>query len=418
MKAPQPPLEPGPEAATAPEAERARPPRPEPWTPERVVGLERLLRHLRRARGVAPGLPDLGRQGRHLLDLVRLPRAGRDPEARAAARRHLSFTTEGSRWVDLSPGCIRRRSRCCMASAGRSSGRTPPGRPGGRDRGGRGECGGAHADAPGAAGDASQGPGLWWVAVCAAAGPLVGRPGVPRVGDVGAAPPGDRTPALAQGDRPRGWARSASALVPLFALWANVDASFLIGLIVLAARLAVAGGGPQGTAGPFMGRSAGRGRRGLVGFLACAAACLVNPSHALAFPEAAVGVDGRFAIPFGSWPRRGPSPRMSRAPWAILRLAAGDGGLGALLLLDQSGATLARQAPVFRVGGPAGVLHLGRDAGRVRPGAGRDGGDERAGMVSRPIRAVGRVGKGWAAWSVGGGPVTIAATTSSPSRLR
>jgi len=127
------------------------------------------------------------------------------------------------------------------------------------------------------------GPGRWWSAVCAtlAVGAVVSPiQWLPALG--GIAGPGLVSPAtwgllltavelwllhraFALGDR-----RSAYALVPLFVLWANVDDSFVVGLLLLTAAA-------LGRVRPPAGEGAGLSTA--VGVLAASAvACLANPS--------------------------------------------------------------------------------------------------------------------------------------------
>jgi tetratricopeptide (TPR) repeat protein len=131
------------------------------------------------------------------------------------------------------------------------------------------------------------GPGLWWSSVAAALalGAFLGPMGVSLGGIAGPAQVAPATwgvllLALAlylwhravDRDRPG----AAWALVPLFLVWANIDESFLIGLLVLAAG--VLGLGPARKDNPLS-RS-----RGLLILGACALVCLANPSFYRIFP--------------------------------------------------------------------------------------------------------------------------------------
>jgi hypothetical protein len=93
-----------------------------------------------------------------------------------------------------------------------------------------------------------KGPGLWWSAVCVtlALGAVVGPSGLLVGGVAGPASVASETwgqlllavellilfRAFDQGR-----ARALFGLVPLFCLWANVDESFLVGLLLLAAAV-------------------------------------------------------------------------------------------------------------------------------------------------------------------------------------
>jgi tetratricopeptide (TPR) repeat protein len=147
------------------------------------------------------------------------------------------------------------------------------------------------------------GPGLWWSCICAlfALGailvPLPGadRPFVPILG--GIAQPAEVASQswglvlfalelwLIHRAAAMGRPRALLALVPVFLLWANLDDSFLYGLIVLAAatvgmvlraQVAATATRPIPSAGLALGVLA-----------ACAAIVLVNPSHVRIYPTAA-----------------------------------------------------------------------------------------------------------------------------------
>lgn len=138
-----------------------------------------------------------------------------------------------------------------------------------------------------------DGPGLWWSAVCVvlAVGAIFSPAGLVLGGIAG---PGNVTPgtwgllmlalelwllhrAIYQGRR-----GARVALFLLFVLWANVDETFLIGLLVLAA---VAVGrvrpAPDEHAGALTFPQA------LALLAACVAGCAVNPSHVAVFGAAA-----------------------------------------------------------------------------------------------------------------------------------
>jgi hypothetical protein len=134
------------------------------------------------------------------------------------------------------------------------------------------------------------GPGLWWSSVVAAMALAV------FVGPLGPAVGGIGGPAIVA---PETWATLLLAvelylwyrtvelghtgavwgLIPLFLLWANIDESFLVGLLVLAA----------GVLGRIRERSEGNPlswRRGFGILAACVVVCLANPSFHRLFPAA------------------------------------------------------------------------------------------------------------------------------------
>ena len=130
-----------------------------------------------------------------------------------------------------------------------------------------------------------SGPGLWWMVVCVglAIGGIVAPPGGMALGGIaGQAQVGPETWGLLllaievvilHRAIEAGRGNLAFALIPLFLLWANLDESFLVGLFVLAA-------GVLGTLAGSTTREAGglRFPKGLAILIASAAACLVNPS--------------------------------------------------------------------------------------------------------------------------------------------
>lgn len=82
----------------------------------------------------------------------------------------------------------------------------------------------------------------------------------------------------------RGHGGAGGWLVPLFVVWANVDDTFFLGLIVLA--LAAIGHLVRPARGEADDEPRTSGKRGLVLLAVCAAACLLNPSFHLVFVEA------------------------------------------------------------------------------------------------------------------------------------
>lgn len=413
MKAPQPSLEPRPEAsATAPtEGESPpSPPPPEPWTPERVVAWNAYYDLY-----VALGALLLG----FLTSAVKVAnssiwadlRAGRLILARGPlARDVLSFTAEGGRWVDVS--WLYQAANALLYQLGATFFSSDAAR---ADRVGVIAVVAANAAVRMLTvltllGLRRQGPGLWWVAACATLG----------IAAIAPAPLGPETwgllllaleilllhRAIDLGSKGAGW-----ALVPLFALWANIDASFLVGLILLGAAAIAGGTGPVDLKGEDHASRGWARSRGLALLAACAAACLLNPSHVLIFPEALGATFGDFAFLFGKVIQSrargiGPAPtlvlvgglyvalvaagavsfRLNRRRPARARLAMF--GVAALLLLG----SFASMVGVFAVVLAATLATNGQEWYLGRFGA------------------AGRLGKGWAVWSVGGRLVTIAGT--------
>ena len=199
--------------------------------------------------------------------------------------------------------------------------------------------------------------------------------------------------------------------MPLFALWANVDPSFVIGLLLLGAS-AIAGRMTGGKASPFGSIGWARGR-GLLIFGACAAACCVNPSHVLAFP-AALGVSAAdFAIPFGKVARSRATAANTNQAWAML---VGMYGAQVVVGVASFWVNRARPSPSrMAIFGVTALLAFVSFAGMgaafavVLAAVVAMNGQEW--YLSR-FGTGGRLGKGWAAWSVGGRLVTIAATAA------
>jgi tetratricopeptide (TPR) repeat protein len=152
-----------------------------------------------------------------------------------------------------------------------------------------------------------KGPGLWWSAICVsiALGAILGPFGILPGGIAG---PGIVTPGtwgmlllaiellLLHRAYNEGSARALYGLVPVFLLWANVDDSFLMGLLILgaaaigrvldgqAAASLIQPASVEAEGESSQANAAGKGLRpvaggtGLVVLAICVAACLVNPS--------------------------------------------------------------------------------------------------------------------------------------------
>lgn len=159
-----------------------------------------------------------------------------------------------------------------------------------------------------------KGPGLWWATLCAALalavlptpiGIVIGGLGGPA--GVGSEVWGELFVAIELLLIFRGFSRRSVgalyALVPLFLVWANVDESFLFGLLVLAgvtAGLALKRRDPKAATGPAGGPTV---KTALIVLLASAAICLVNPSIHRIYPAALGSI-----LPIPGW---SPGPLMA-----------------------------------------------------------------------------------------------------------
>jgi tetratricopeptide (TPR) repeat protein len=310
MTEPEKPVTPeGADEATPPAEEPAPP--PEPWTPERVLEWNRyydlyvaaavlLLVFVGSAHPIMnPTLwPDL-QTGRLLRTQMRPVTT--DP---------FSYTMEGRPWVNI-PWLFQLASSALYDTA--SGGADPVTQPDGsavgtlnREQLAAGLLVGLSALLR--VGTAlllltirRPGPGLWWVALCAAAAlgamlmPLPGgsSPILPALGGIAA--PAEVEPSawgvfllaielvLLHRAIDRGRPGALWGLVPLFLVWANVDDSFLFGLLFLAAAVAGMLLTPR--------RKGDAGTRPapaqLLGVLAaCALVVLLNPSFARIYPVA------------------------------------------------------------------------------------------------------------------------------------
>ena len=424
MKAPQAPPEPGPEAEPAPDAEAKPAPPPEPWTPERALAWNAyydlyvaagvlLMAFLTSAVKVANSAIWAHLQAGRLI-LRRGPLTA-DP---------FSYTVAGQRWVDIP--WLFQAAVALLYQVGVTivPGDTPADL--------------ARADKYGAIalvaanalvrlltvlilmGLRRPGPGLWWVAVCAT---------LPMIWPNGPAPLAPETwgmlllaaelllihRATALGGRASAW-----ALVPLLLLWANLDASFLVGLAVLAGAVVGiwVGRGPRG-AGPAAWSPAGA----TMILAACAAACLVNPSTFRAYPTAAGTLAA--ASTFRAYPTAAGTLATSwHSPAAeTVRLVAqgkdpGLAGLQAIITVALVVPGLASfllnrrrfSAPrFFAFASAAGLLFASfstfKDAFAIVLAAtlATNGQEWFLGRFG----ASGRTGRGWSAWSIGGRAATI-----------
>lgn len=292
-------------------SEEPAPPPPEPWTPERVLEWNRyydlyvvaaalLLIFIGSAHPITnPGLWPQLQAGR--LVTSRGP-VTTDP---------FSYTMQGRRWVNVPWLFGWSQAALYDAVAGRGANAAAQaaapvglGRPS-REQLAAGVLVGLSAVLRVLTGLAllairRRGPGLWWVAVCVvlalggAVMPIPGRDspilpvlgGIARPAEVASSTWGllllaielvliHRATAL-------GRPRALIGLVPLFLLWANVDDSFVFGLLFLGAAVVGMVAAPARRSAPYP--SAGLA----LGVLAaCAAIVLVNPSFGAVYPAAA-----------------------------------------------------------------------------------------------------------------------------------
>lgn len=280
------------------------------------------------------------------------------------------------------------------------------------------------------------GPGLWWSVLCALlamgvawtpAGAVSGSFGsglvLGGVGGVGQVSPeswGGLLLALELLILHRtihlGRRNAVLALVPVFLLWANLDESFLIGLLVLAAtvigRLADS---PRGAGRPGEDADPLSIGRGLAVLGACAAVCLANPSFYRIFPAAMEPLLSFFRPTggvlthdqlsfFGSRIRR---PDQAGAGWVYLAAYyVIVVGLGlASFLLNRMRFSLGRFL-IFALTASLWALYIrfGSEFAIVFVAVVALNGQE---WYHDRFGTEGRLGRGWALWSIGGRAVTI-----------
>jgi tetratricopeptide (TPR) repeat protein len=293
-----------------------------------------------------------------------------------------------------------------------------------------------------------RGPGLWWVAVCtllalgavfapmpgarAGLAPILG--GVARPADVGPETWGILFLAieLLVFDRAynRGRPRALIGLVPLFLLWANVDDSFLFGLILAAVRLGVGltGRGPAAATRREAGDGEGRVTPGLaLGVLGgVLVACCLNPSLVAIFPAAASRFLGLFR-PASEVLTSDQISYFGPRSWSYFNRLHGGEASGAYRLyiafyLVVVGSGLASfflnrrrfSAGRFAVYAVAAVLWgalavLAPEFAVVWAAAVALNGVE---WYRDTYGTAGHLGGGWTAWSVGGRAVTLLAITA------
>ena len=427
MKAPQAPPAPGPEAEPAPDAEtetKPAPPPPEPWTPERalawnayydlyVAALVLLMAFMTSAVRIANSAIWAHVQAGRLI--LRHGPLTADP---------FSYTAAGRRWVDIP--WLFQAAVALLYQVGNLI--VPGDAPADLARADR--YGGIALVAGNALirlltvlvllGLRRPGPGLWWVALCAT---------LPLAWPNGPAPLGPETwgmlllaaeillihRATALGGRASAW-----ALVPLFALWANLDASFLVGLVLLAGAVLGAWLGPKSRAAGAESppRSAWSPAGATMILVACLAAGLANPSTFRVYPTAA-GTLRAYAMASAAILGGGPSPLIEAARLVAQQKDPGIAGIVAVISLAFAGLGLASfalnrrrfSAPRFGLFIAAAGLWFASFYGfkeafaLVMAATLATNGQE---WYLGRFGAAGRTGRAWSAWSVGGRAVTIA----------
>jgi tetratricopeptide (TPR) repeat protein len=266
-----------------------------------------------------------------------------------------------------------------------------------------------------------RGPGLWWAAVCAALamGAILNPAGVLLGGIAGPATVAPETwgQMLLAAEvlllhRAINLGRSGAAwgLVPLFLVWANVDESFLFGLVVLAAAVVgrlVPGRLAKGEADPLP------FARGLMVLAACALACLVNPSLHRAYgaaltsslpflqPEGDVLTLDQLSF-FGPGIRRG--GMSGAAPLMTYYLVVVGAGL-ATFVLNRRNFSLGRLLVYLVAAAAWGMMfRFSGEFAVIFAAVAALNGQE---WYLDKFGTAGRLGTSWAVWSIGGRAVTI-----------
>ncbi len=280
------------------------------------------------------------------------------------------------------------------------------------------------------------GPGHWWSAACAllamgvvwipagvgsggfGAGVVLG--GVAGVGQVSPETWGMLLLALELLILHRtihlGRRNAVFALVPVFLLWANLDESFLIGLLVLAATvIGRLGDSPRGANRPDLDTDPMSVGRGLAVLGACAAACLANPSFYRIFPAAMEPLFALFRQSKGVltvdqlsyFGNRIRQPDQAGAEWVNLAayylIVVGLGLVS--FLLNRGRFSLGRFLTYAVMALLWGVyIRFGVEFAIVFVGVVALNGQE---WYHDRFGTEGRLGRGWSLWSVGGRAVTI-----------
>ncbi|MBV8269492.1 MAG: hypothetical protein JO252_24480 [Planctomycetaceae bacterium] len=419
--------------ASAPEmgaSAEAPAPEPEPWTPERVAEWNAyydlyvtlgvlLLAFVASANKITHSSiwPQL-QVGRMIVE-----------KAAPVVTDPFSYTAEGRRWVNIP--WLFEASHAMLHRAASDLAPTDPTDPAASatraDQFGAGVLVALNALARVATvlvvlGIRRRGPGLWWAAVCATV--ALGAVFSP----VGWISGGIATPARVE---PETWGQlllalelvalhrtinlgrrgAALALIPLFLLWANLDDSFVAGLIVLAAAVAGLGltrsrcddaGAPSLPAG-------------LAVWTACAVACLANPSSYRVYPAALEPIAQLFRPSAGA-PTYDQLSYFGKSIWGD-ELGKGLGGYLVAYYLLFVGLGVGSFALNRRHFSPSRFLMFAAAAvlwgALIRFNAafavvfaatvtlnGQEWYHDRFGTR-------GRLGRGWALWSIGGRAVTI-----------
>lgn len=265
------------------------------------------------------------------------------------------------------------------------------------------------------------GPGKWWTAICVtlALGAVLSPAGLVLGGIAG---PAQVSPGawglllftievwLIFRATVRGSKGSAIALVPMFALWANVDESFLIGLFVLAAaalgtlvRRKGEEGGPEGV-GP-----------GVVfaSLIGSTLACLLNPATFKVFAVAAQPILGVFrpatdvvTLDQLSYFGKGIGTQVGDAARSLQAFYLIFVGLGlGSFVLNRSRFSLSRFLMFALIATFWGVwIRFGAEFAIVAAASIALNGQE---WYQDRFGTAGRLGMGWSLWSVGGRLLTL-----------
>ncbi len=407
MKAPHPATSPEVDAAeaAAAEGETPPPPPPEPWTAERVLAWNAYYDLY-----VAAGVLLMA----FLTSAVLIGNAAIWAHLRAGQlilRRGplttdpFSYTMAGARWVDI-PWLF----QAAVAALYRLGNLMVPGETPAEmaraDRIGSYALVAANAlvrmlTALVLMGVRRPGPGAWWVAVCVAAGLGLLNGPAPLAPETWGYLLLAAEVVLIQRASTTGGQGSAWALVPLFLLWANLDETFLLGLVLLAAA----------TLGSLGRRSSGAWTPGLGGSVLAASlvAVLANPSLFRVYPVAWSGLIGPLLAPLDQrliplelfvrtgkldllWFLDGPflmTAVVGLVSFVVNRKAFNGARFGVFLAATVVGELLYPFRGAFAIVAAATVAANGQEWYQSRFGT------------------EGRLGAGWAAWSVGGRALTI-----------
>jgi tetratricopeptide (TPR) repeat protein len=269
------------------------------------------------------------------------------------------------------------------------------------------------------------GPGLWWTAICVclALGGVFGPPeGIALGGIAGQASVTPDTWGLfflavelflLHRALNLGYTNSMIGLVPLYLIWANVDESFLYGLVILAAAV-------LGTLQKRKPVTNEQGTltfpRGVAIWFACAAVCLVNPSfyqiyEAACSPFTQLFLPRQDSVPVDQISVFGPSIRMALGDlyrWFVAYYLILVGIGLASFYLNRQRFSLSRFLMYVAATVLWGFMHRFRTEFAVVFAAtlalnGQEWYLDRFGTL-------GRLGRGWAFWSIGGRAITIVLT--------